>query len=271
MNKKNNTLIWQFYPSVNKGNEVGEIENPSYIIGTMHVRDARAFQFEQIFFDKIQACEVFATEFDLENAQIAPVENAMLLPQNETLKSLIPNKLYNRINDVVKKQAGIDLMQFDNYKPIAITNLLTQGILSEDRLLSLDETLWHFAKENGKILRGIETFTEQLEILNDIPVDDQIKSLKEIARNFNKFRKQLLKMAQIYEQADISKLYKAAKQTAKGSRKMMIYDRNEIMAERIAELSTQNTVCAAIGAGHLAGKKGVLRLLKLKGYIVKPM
>ena len=86
MNKKNNTLVWQFYPSVNTGNEVGEIENPSYIIGTMHVRDARAFQFEQIFFDKIQACEVFATEFDLEDAQIAPVENAMLLPQNETLK-----------------------------------------------------------------------------------------------------------------------------------------------------------------------------------------
>ena len=121
------------------------IQNTSYIIGTMHVRDESAFQFEQIFFDKIQACEVFATEFDLEDAQIAPVENAMLLPKNETLKSLIPNKLYNRINDVVKKQAGIDLIQFDNYKPIAITNLLNQGILSEDRLLSLDETLWHFA------------------------------------------------------------------------------------------------------------------------------
>lgn len=271
MNKKNNTLVWQFCPASKLQNGGKALENTSYIIGTMHVRDARAFQFEQIFFDKIQACEVFATEFDLEDAQIAPVENAMLLPQNETLKSLLPNKLYNRIDDVVKKQAGIDLMQFDNYKPIAITNFLTQSILSNDRLLSLDETLWHFAKENGKILRGIETFSEQLEILNEIPVYEQIKSLKEIARNFNKFRKQLLKMAQIYEQADILKLYNAAKQTAKGSRKMMIYDRNEIMAERITELSNQNTVCAAIGAGHLAGKKGVLRLLKLKGYIVKPM
>ena len=271
MNKKNNTLVWQFYPASNLESKSTEIKNISYIIGTMHVRDERAFQFEQIFFDKIRACEVFATEFDLEDAQIAPVENTMLLPQNETLKSLIPNKLYNRINDVVRKQVGMDLMQFDNYKPIAVTNFLTQSILSIDRLLSLDETLWHFAKENGKILRGIETFSEQLEILNNIPIDDQIKSLKEIARNFNKFRKQLLKMAQVFEQADILKLYKAAKQTAKGSRKMMIYDRNEIMAERIAELSTQNTVCAAIGAGHLAGKKGVLRLLKLKGYIVKPM
>lgn len=273
MIKKNNTLVWQFYNDSNLPNnrhDEATVESPSYIIGTMHVRDERAFQCEQVFLDKIRASEVFATEFDLEDTHLNSVENIMLLNDNQTLTSLIPPKLYGRINKVLKKQAGVELMQFDRFKPIAITNFLTLNILSNDRLLSLDETLWHFAKDNGKILRGIETFEEQLDILNSLPIDAQIKSLKDITKNFSKFRKQLVNMAKIYEQADIVKLYKLSKKTAKGNKKTLIYDRNEIMADRIISLSKQNTVCVAIGAGHLAGKKGLLRLLKQKGYIVKP-
>jgi uncharacterized protein YbaP (TraB family) len=43
------------------------------------------------------------------------------------------------------------------------------------------------------------------------------------------------------------------------------------MANRIAEFTNQHTIFAAIGAGHLGGKKGVLRLLKKKGFTVKPI
>ncbi len=263
MKKNKNTLVWQI-------NTEGEPEKISYLLGTMHVRDERAFQFESIFFEKILACEVFATEFDLEDAQVAYVEEAMILPNGERLSSLIPNKLYNKINAFLKKQAGLSLIQFDIFKPIAVTNFLTESILSKDRMMSLDETLWHFAKTNDKILRGIETFDEQLEVLKKMSFEDQLKGLKEIASNFSKFRKQLLKMAQLYEKADIAKMYKAAKETAKGGRKLLLYDRNEIMAQRIQELISNNTACVAIGAGHLSGKKGVLRLLKQKGFVVKP-
>lgn len=265
MKKKKNTLVWQFYK------ETQSVKSSvSYIIGTMHIRDERAFQFEPIFFEKIQACDVFATEFDLDDAQVYAISSALMLPFGTTLQTIIPSGLYNRINKVLKKQTSISLEQFNYLKPIAISNFLSEFVLSNDRMLSLDETLWQFAKANNKILRGIETFDEQLDILQKMPIEDQLKALKEVVRNFPKFRQQLLDMANLYEKADIEQLFKIAQKTAKGGRKLLLYDRNELMVKRIIEFTGQQTICAAIGAGHLAGKKGVLRLLKQQGFKVKP-
>jgi uncharacterized protein len=56
----------------------------------------------------------------------------------------------------------------------------------------------------------------------------------------------------------------------KGNRQLMIFDRNELMADRIVEMTAENTVCAAIGAGHFWGEKGVLNALRKKGFIVEP-
>jgi uncharacterized protein YbaP (TraB family) len=43
------------------------------------------------------------------------------------------------------------------------------------------------------------------------------------------------------------------------------------MANRIADLIQQQTAFCAIGAAHMAGAKGVLRLLKLKGLSINPV
>ena len=268
MKKNKNSLVWQFYAPAT---DLEQLPKVSYIIGTMHIRDERAFQFEQLFMDKISACEVFATEFDLDDTQVVSVTQALMLLPGTSLQTLMHPKLFKRINDVLKKQTGMELTTFNFMKPIAVTNFLSEFVLSKDRMLSLDETLWHFAKEHQKILRGIETFNEQLEILEKMSIDDQIKGLKDVVKNFPKFRKQLLNMTKLYEKADISQLYKVAKQTAKGGRKVLLYDRNTLMADRIADFSAQNTICVAVGAGHLAGKKGVLHLLKQKGFVVKPV
>ena len=254
-----------FFASYTEGGK-----NSSYILGTMHVRDARAFQFEHLFYDKIQECEAFATEFNLDDMQ-SQTDFTLSLPNGLQLSDVIKSKTFERISRVVEQKMGMPLIHFNALKPIIITNMLTESALSSDRLMSLDETLWRFASENGRILRGIETFEEQVEILNKMSLDEQIKGLKDLTANFSKFRKQLLRMTKLYETADIQKLYKAAKKTAKGSRRLLLYDRNEIMAQRIAEMSKEMSLCAAIGAGHLAGQKGVLRLLKNKGFKVKPV
>ena len=263
MNKKKNTLVWAVYTE-------GVAEATSYIVGTMHVRDERAFTFDASFYEKILACEVFATEFALDDAKESDVNESMYLQEGQSLKLLIPNKLYNALNQLLAKRVGMELSNFNHFKPIMITNLLTENILSNDRMFSLDETLWNFAKENGKILRGIETFEEQILVLKSMSLDDQIKGLKDLTKNFSQFRKQLIQMTKLYEKADITELYKAAKRSSKGGRKLLLYDRNVVMADRIEEMMKRNSVCAAIGAGHLAGKKGVLKLLKDKGFKVKP-
>ena len=205
MKKNKNSLVWQ----ITEGGQ-----NPSYILGTMHVRDARAFQFEHLFYEKILNCEAFATEFNLDDIQ-NQTDFTLSMSNDLQLQNIIKPKTFAKISRVVEQKMGLPLVHFNNLKPIIVTNMLTESVLSSDRLMSLDETLWRFASENGRLLRGIETFEEQVEILNKMSLDEQIKGLKDLASDFSKFRKQLLDMTRLYEQADILKLYKVAKKTAK--------------------------------------------------------
>ena len=260
---KKHTLLWKI--------EGKQLPAASYLFGTMHVKDKRAFRFQEQVYTKIQECTAFATEFNFEEIENGISAESMDLPDGQTLVTLIPPKKYKKINKIFKKAVGVDLAMFNTGLPILITNVLSERILSADMPHSLDMHLFQFAKEQEKITLGIETYQEQLDILKKIPIDFQIKSLLWAGKNFKRFRKQLLTTTKVYESANINKIYKAAHKSSKGLRKLLLFDRNVIMADRIAAMAKEQGIFCAIGAGHLGGKKGVIRLLKQAGLKVKPV
>ena len=53
---------------------------------------------------------------------------------------------------------------------------------------------------------------------------------------------------------------------------MLIDDRNKNMASKIEDfLKTKETYFVIVGAGHLVGEKGIVEILKKKGYQVDQM
>ena len=263
MKKNKKSLLWKI--------ESPDYPKPSFLFGTMHVKDQRAFHYESIVFTKITLCEAFASEFNLEDAKIKATSESMDLPDGMRIDELLSPRQFAKLNKIFKKQTGQKLELFIHSQPLLITNILTETILSKDMPFSLDEHLFRFAKQQNKIILGVETFEEQLEILNKIPLKLQLKSLVEIAKNIKRFRKQILQMTKVYESGDIQKIFKSAKRSTKGLRKILLYDRNEIMAHRIGKMVLDQTTLFAVGAGHLGGKKGILRLLKKDGLSVKPV
>ena len=50
----------------------------------------------------------------------------------------------------------------------------------------------------------------------------------------------------------------------------LIYERNRTMAQKIEEfLKTKETYFVIVGAGHLVGEKGIVGILKKRGYRVE--
>jgi uncharacterized protein len=262
MKKKQKTLIWRFYTE-------GSSEM-NYLLGTMHVTDNQAFTFEEKMKKRVLDCALFATEFNLDEADFTIAQAAMLLPNGQTLTHILPKKLYAKTANFMLKRLNENIQNYENFKPIVFSKLITDAVLSNDRLMPLDDMLFQFARENGRELRGVETFEEQIDILNAMTLKGQIKSLKDMVSGFPKVRKELLKTAEWYAEADLKQLYKAARGSIKGNRKLMIFDRNDLMARRITEMATEDTVCAAIGAGHFWGEKGVLNALRKAGFTVEP-
>ena len=242
----------------------------SYLFGSMHVKDLRAFSQFDFIKDKLNDCSAYAAEFHLDETHPAAVQK-MTLPKGVTLKSLIPEKKYTKLRKVIVKATGIDLDFFQYSSPFMLTGLIGAGLLGKDMPLSLDEHLWRYAKSCGKSMFGIETLKEQLDVLDQISTEMQLKMLLDLGRNIKRFRHYTLHTAELYQQGELQRLSKSVAKNAGKLRKIMLYHRNEIMSERIYELVKKESVFTSIGAGHLGGGKGVIRLLKQKGLTVKPI
>lgn len=237
----------------------------------MHVKDARAFQQLEKVYGAINGCSGFAAEFHLEEMEQSVQASIMQLPGGQRISDLLTKKKFERYQKVLEKSVGLDLIHFDRMIPFVVVNFATESLLQQDMPEPLDQHLWGIAKMAGKSLHGIETFQEQMAVLQKITLDDQLKMLSGLCRNIARFRRYLLRIAELYELSEVQKLYKMVKKNSKGTRSLMIYRRNEIMAERIGQLVHEQSLFAAIGAAHLGGGKGVLRLLKQQGIQITPI
>lgn len=243
----------------------------SYLFGTMHVRDYRAFIYQDIITSYIDECKIFATEFDLRERDSLKSADISSMPNGESLLNLLGVRKYQRLNRMIHKSFGIDIDLVNRVLPLFTINMLTESILTKSKIVPLDTFLWQYAENIQRDLRGVETFSEQLVTLSKIPIKYQVKSLVEIGKNPKKFRKQIMGLIEQYVEGDIKGLYKTSKKSLGKQRKLLLYDRNFIMAKRIRIMINDNKSFVAIGAGHLGGKKGVLRLLKKSGILVKPI
>ncbi|MEK7255422.1 MAG: TraB/GumN family protein, partial [Bacteroidota bacterium] len=245
------------------------LSGASYLFGTMHVRDSRAWAVASVAMEKIQECPAFAAEFHLGDQMPEMPISPTQLPENQSLQEFMPPRRYKKLRKIILRSARLDLDHFKYAPPFLVLNLIGEQILKADMPYSLDEHLWEFAKQERKSLHGIETLREQLETLQKIPLKDQVKMLLDASQNISSYRRHLLHLSELYFQGDARRIFKIVKKSSKGLRKLLLYRRNEVMAERIAALARQQQVFAAIGAGHLGGGKGVVKLLKMKGLKVK--
>jgi uncharacterized protein YbaP (TraB family) len=263
MKNRKNALLWKI--------EHHQKEGTSYVFGTMHVQNAGIINHYDEVFSRILSCDSFACEYNLDQSPMISSPESFYIPNNQTIRDFIPKKRYEKLCRILKKSTGFDLDKVNRLKPLFVTNLISGLIIQKDMPFALDEFLWNFAKQNDRQMKGIETMEEQLEIMEKLSLEYQIKSLLSIGKNISTFRKSLGKMTELYMEGDAQKLFKATKKGTGKVRKLLLYNRNEIMANRIDEFAKQETLFAAIGAGHLGGKKGVLRLLKKKGWKVKSL
>lgn len=263
MKKSKQTLLWQLTGDV--------LPAASYIFGTMHVRNSSVIgQLEHIY-KTIDSCEAFATEFDLQEAALYMTPQDMLLPDGQRLLDFMEEKKYQKLRKILHQASGLNLDDFQQYKPIFIINMLTEKILTADMQVSLDEYLWQYARQAGKKITGIETYAEQRQILQRIPIEEQVQALKKAGQNIATFRKQLFQLTNVYATGNIQRIFLLSKRQSGKWRKALLYRRNVNMAERIYELAQEHTLFAAIGAGHLGGQQGVLRLLKQQQLTIKPV
>lgn len=206
-------------------------------------------------------------EMDLNEVDIHQVNEIMqkqARPTRKVLKHLAAANKYFEKNK-------IPALPYPDQMPLfSMLNELTLKLFRQKLLPgSIDEELLKMALKKGNTIGGLESFSEQMEIMSAMKpkhLEQQIVGMLKKPAAFSRTMDQLLHW---YVKGKTRKLYKSADKNAKGHNKLMIHNRNKIMANRILDIiSGQRNNFFSFGAGHLNGKTGIANQLRKKGILV---
>ena len=212
------------------------------------------------------------------------MQQAMMLPTDTTLKSLFTQAQYDSIASVVKENIGMELAMFDKLKPAAL-NAQLAVVLSVKALKGynpqeqLDTWFQTQAKQAGKKVGGLETMESQINILyNSQSLKRQAQQLYCSATHIDYGIDMTRRLAEAYLNQDLDKLLEITEEKMGNAcdgtseeEEALIYGRNANWAKQMPGIMKQASTLFVVGAGHLPGEHGVLKLLEKQGYTVEAM
>src|SRR5882757_10241458 len=266
--KKYPALLWEI-----TGN--GLIK-PSYLFGTMHVSSKLVFHLSDSFYLDIRNAEVVALELDpqLWQDQLFRMQNMQNNLRFYTQGA--PNDLIN--------EKSFQLERYDDRlkaaisdEPTIINGLLyrtyhTRADFEEDTYLDL--YIYQTGRKLGKQATGVENYfqTERLvmEAAQDMMKDRKKKNPDlDGESGFDIERK----TQEAYRKGDLDLLDSLERlmEPSEAYMEKFLYRRNEIQAASIDSIVRRHSLFVGVGAAHLPGKRGVIELLRKKGYTLRPV
>ena len=234
----------------------------------MHVGDEKAYTFSQKACNLIDSTGLFLNEVDLSSLLQGGMN--ITLPPDTTLEDLLGTS-YQKYSSISQKAFGVSLDALKHMLPLVVLNFISESALRKDFPMSIDQHLWQYAQSQGISTGGLETIEEHASTLEAISVEDQTSMLKAALGNVQKFRRKILHLSELYGQARIHELYLLSKKDLGSHKRVLLYDRNRLMAERCIALYQKETFFAAVGAAHLSGEVGMLHLLRKAGFDLRPL
>jgi uncharacterized protein len=133
--------------------------------------------------------------------------------------------------------------------------------------------VWAYATAQGKQIETFETIDEQLTLL--MPRDQRLE-IEEFDASLRQMGTDASQVGALVDawcegrMNKVTKLMNAGLSSTPGAMKVLIEDRNARWVTRLtAMLSEHHTYFVTVGAGHMAGPRGVPALLAAKGYRVE--
>ena len=260
-------LLWTVVPPAGR--------DTSYLFGTMHSTDDRAFGQLVPVQQVMTRCATVAGELDLQGQDNLALSlmGRLMLPADTELKDLYTRRQWKRLQPALNDRLGPLSVMMGRMKPFFILATLMDGDMASDRERMLDDALLEHGRELGKRVIGLESVLEQMNALDAIPLNEQAELLYAHLLEPSE-GEDLSTMHQAYADQDLDRLWTLTNAASTGSlafEKALITDRNRVMVQRMDSVITiDSTALFLIGAAHLPGPDGLIMGLRALGYDVEP-
>jgi hypothetical protein len=174
-------------------------------------------------------------------------------------------------------ERGLPLSFVEGMKPWYVTNLLVLMELREGGYEAEHGVDRHFIqRSSGKPIVELETASEQLDLLDRLPMRIQESMLWDALNRSSDFDRATDQLIEAWRRGDEVTLQELVFRPVRDDADFeMFYDsiffrRNEAMARRLAELASDGKIrFAVVGAGHMLGPRGIPSLLCDRGFEVR--
>lgn len=265
--KASKSLLWKI-----SGNGM---QKPSYLFGTIHIICKDDYVWTDKMKKSFDAAGEVCMEMDMDDPSILmEIASGMMNKDGKKLEEYFSPSEYKLVEQYFRDSVGVSIGMFAGMKPIVLQTLLTTTASPDcDSAVSYEIKLSEAAAQQHKEITGLETPSEQITLLDKIPVDSIIKELVNIATRKDSSIADISTMIQAYKNQDIPELYNQIQKAKQEGDNLDAFldERNEKWIDRMAERMDQRSVFFAVGAGHLWGPKGLINLLREQGYTVTPL
>ena len=268
------------------------LEKTSYIVGTYHLAPAS-------FIDSISGANAALAAVDVVCGEVVmsemesrenqkKVQQAMMLPDGKSLTDVFTTDEMQRINDYMDNLLGMNLnnpilkSQMGKMTPMALSTQLQLVQYMKltpkfNPLKLIDAHFQNVAKKAGKQVVALETVDFQIETLyKGATIERQKQQLLCMVDNSEYYALQMKELAAAYFAKDMQMLNEVTEEKIGNScdstpeeDEALIYGRNAAWVEKMPAMMENASTLFVVGAAHLPGDKGVLELLKARGYTVE--
>lgn len=271
-----------------------DVKNASYIIGTYHLADASFTEKIPGLQTALAETEQVYGEVNMENmmqpASIQKMTAAMMLPEGQTLKTVLTPEQFGKVSAFAKELMGVGLdndmvfSQLGKMSPKALATQFTLLLFIKNSATpfnpanGLDNFFQMQAKQNNKPIGGLETIDFQIETLyKSTPIERQVEELICLVDNKEYNLMMVQEISKAFYAQDLQAIEKAADEKLNNScdstpeeEETLIYGRNDNWMKLMPSIMAEKPTFFAVGALHLVGERGMLTQLQKAGYTVTP-
>jgi uncharacterized protein len=269
-----NALLWKI---THKDNP-----QPSYLFGTIHMIPKEDFFLPSGLEEAFDKSRKVVFEIDLDDmsdmGSLMGMMSGLMMKDGMTLKKLLKPDEYQEVSDYFEAM-GLPMFLLGNVKPmflsmLAEVNMDPEAMQSEE-IVSYEMELYDKANQSSKEVGGLETMAYQMSLFDSIPYKDQADMLLDAVRGTNTESDMFEETLELYKHQDIEAMVSMVSESEEAGsgnyEDVLLNNRNHNWIPVMAKKMKTGSIFFAVGAGHLGGEQGVIRLLRKAGYEVTPV
>lgn len=265
LSAQTNSLVWKV-----SGNG---LKKDSYLFGTIHMACEEDFRMNENAKAALGKVEQLVFELDISKQENLAAMGNYLKPDPSYFEGFDPAK--RQVMDSILTSRNLPPQYLDAMSPAGVISLLTLYTFScsdptavkgmETELLKLEEA-------KGKPVAELETVDFQFGLMNSM-IDAE--GIYQFLLTMDQQKAMAKTMVDAYFKEDLQTLGNLFKETSNYMSQEKLVElldkRNEAWVAKMPTIMKEKASLFSVGAGHLVGEKGVINLLKKKGYKVTPL